>query len=576
MASNFSSDDDYDDLCAIMPSDDDDAAGAVLRDEDAPLVPSDGVVPLGVVSRGASENDATAEGAEPAAAASAAPVPTAASTAGRRGAKRPAAAQPARFTAAKRRLSRRVARRQPWNASPVVPEVISLLDSDESSDEATASAHPPDVKTEVMTELKDEDEDEGIDGGWPAAYAGLRNAAFDAKDYATLCDIFLKEMPVALPPRESMTREGTIRRTNRVSGRTRQRIAEWPRLQAAVVRLRKSAEDSKDEKEKDELHKDALFHLRCLRQYMQTAGQHTAGQPRILREKAGARAKSGFVGGETIDLTQDDLMQDPNPASVVNADDEWTAGDERQLEHLSDISSDDDVAAGASDSAQESAAQQAAAPTVAPSATPSTLAPPAGMVMSVHVENVSATVCALNQSSHSVSAHAQFMNHKNLEVSLSDGMNIITGENGSGKSAILAAIQVALGANAKVADRGSSISNYVRHGQPSCRVCVQLRNDQVDGCVSNAALHHVPHGLFIHLRNCCAVNRFDYHIWGGSIFVERRISRSGNSRYWLKNSEGDVVSRQRQVLDLILHHFDIDASNPCCVLTQNKAYEPFL
>lgn len=68
----------------------------------------------------------------------------------------------------------------------------------------------------------------------------------------------------------------------------------------------------------------------------------------------------------------------------------------------------------------------------------------AGIISQIHVEN--------------------FMNHRKLTVNLCKNVNFIHGQNGSGKSAILAALQICLGARANVTHRGSSLESLVRHG----------------------------------------------------------------------------------------------------------------
>jgi chromosome segregation ATPase len=63
------------------------------------------------------------------------------------------------------------------------------------------------------------------------------------------------------------------------------------------------------------------------------------------------------------------------------------------------------------------------------------------------------------------------MCHKYLQVQLGENINFITGNNGSkhvlnlgGKSAILAALIVALGGKASVTSRGSSVSKLLKEG----------------------------------------------------------------------------------------------------------------
>ena len=55
-------------------------------------------------------------------------------------------------------------------------------------------------------------------------------------------------------------------------------------------------------------------------------------------------------------------------------------------------------------------------------------------------------------------------------------LNFLVGENGSGKSAILAAITFALGGSAKITNRGSSNKSFIRTGEPSATVEIKLCN----------------------------------------------------------------------------------------------------
>jgi hypothetical protein len=57
-----------------------------------------------------------------------------------------------------------------------------------------------------------------------------------------------------------------------------------------------------------------------------------------------------------------------------------------------------------------------------------------------------------------------FMCHRKLSVTLCPNVNFINGANGSGKSAILAALQICLGARATVTHRGSRLSQLIREG----------------------------------------------------------------------------------------------------------------
>lgn len=66
-------------------------------------------------------------------------------------------------------------------------------------------------------------------------------------------------------------------------------------------------------------------------------------------------------------------------------------------------------------------------------------------------------------------------------------INFITGVNGSGKSALLVAINVALAGKMSFTGRGASVRTLVREGQNEARVFIRLRN-----VGSDAFQHDVP------------------------------------------------------------------------------------
>lgn len=53
------------------------------------------------------------------------------------------------------------------------------------------------------------------------------------------------------------------------------------------------------------------------------------------------------------------------------------------------------------------------------------------------------------------------MCHDALEITLNENVNFIVGRNGSGKSAILTALTVGLGARANVTSRGTSVKGVI-------------------------------------------------------------------------------------------------------------------
>ncbi|KAF1784919.1 P-loop containing nucleoside triphosphate hydrolase [Phytophthora cactorum] len=133
------------------------------------------------------------------------------------------------------------------------------------------------------------------------------------------------------------------------------------------------------------------------------------------------------------------------------------------------------------------------------------------------------------------------MCHRKLRVSLCPHINFITGENGSGKSAIIAAIQICLGASARSTHRGKSIKNLIRHGhEGNALVRITLRNDAKGS------------------------DAFRPEQFGRNIMVERLIRRDGSAEYRLKDEMGTD-------LDAMLDHLNIQTENPCAILDQENA-----
>ena len=144
-----------------------------------------------------------------------------------------------------------------------------------------------------------------------------------------------------------------------------------------------------------------------------------------------------------------------------------------------------------------------------------TLAPAeAGIIKNIYLEN--------------------FMCHRKLSVDFCPNVNFVNGDNGSGKSAILAAIQICLGASAKRTGRGRNmrelIRNFNKANPPACaKVRVSLSNGGSDG--------------------------YKQDVYGNVVTVERTInSGSGFNGYKLLDAAGKEQSRSRHELYEMLDH----------------------
>ena len=140
-----------------------------------------------------------------------------------------------------------------------------------------------------------------------------------------------------------------------------------------------------------------------------------------------------------------------------------------------------------------------------------------------------------------------FMCHRNFDVELGPGLNFIVGKNGSGKSAILTAITIGLGAKASETNRGSSLKDLITAGCNSSRITIYLSNSGIGA--------YVPKGKQ----------------YGDTIIIERTISRTSTAGFSLKSENGTEISNKKRDLQEILDYFAIPISNPMCFLSQDSA-----
>ncbi|KMS98888.1 hypothetical protein BVRB_3g067820 [Beta vulgaris subsp. vulgaris] len=139
-----------------------------------------------------------------------------------------------------------------------------------------------------------------------------------------------------------------------------------------------------------------------------------------------------------------------------------------------------------------------------------------------------------------------FMCHSNLEIEFGDYVNFITGQNGSGKSAILTALCVAFGSRAKATNRAATLKDFIKTGCSYASVQVVLKNEGDDA--------------------------FKQEFYGESIIIERRITETSSSLV-LKDQQGRRISNKKEELRELVEHFNIDVENPCVIMSQDKSRE---
>ncbi|XP_027103971.1 structural maintenance of chromosomes protein 6B-like isoform X1 [Coffea arabica] len=139
-----------------------------------------------------------------------------------------------------------------------------------------------------------------------------------------------------------------------------------------------------------------------------------------------------------------------------------------------------------------------------------------------------------------------FMCHSNLEIELGDWVNFITGQNGSGKSAILTALCIAFGCRAKSTQRATTMKDFIKTGCSSASIWVEIKNQGEDA--------------------------FKPETYGDMIILERKILQSTSTTI-LKSYEGKIVASKREELVELVEHFNIDVENPCVIMSQDKSRE---
>ncbi|WOL06207.1 structural maintenance of chromosomes protein 6B-like [Canna indica] len=139
-----------------------------------------------------------------------------------------------------------------------------------------------------------------------------------------------------------------------------------------------------------------------------------------------------------------------------------------------------------------------------------------------------------------------FMCHSSLEISFGDWVNFITGQNGSGKSAILTALCIAFGSRARGTQRASTLKDFIKTGCSYATVLVEIKNYGEDA--------------------------FKHESYGDLITIERRITESSSS-ITIKDHQGKKVSNRKDELRELVEHFNIDVENPCVIMSQDKSRE---
>lgn len=138
-----------------------------------------------------------------------------------------------------------------------------------------------------------------------------------------------------------------------------------------------------------------------------------------------------------------------------------------------------------------------------------------------------------------------FKCHSLLEFNLHDRINFILGRNGSGKSAVMDAVILILGARATCTGRQASAKTFIKTNADKAEISVTLRNEGDE-----------------------AYKPSEY---GPKITIERKLNKDGTSHYRILDSNRKLVSNKKQELDNIVEQFNIQVENPVCFLNQETS-----
>ncbi|KAL4440366.1 hypothetical protein ABPG75_003367 [Micractinium tetrahymenae] len=138
-----------------------------------------------------------------------------------------------------------------------------------------------------------------------------------------------------------------------------------------------------------------------------------------------------------------------------------------------------------------------------------------------------------------------FMCHHHLALELGPHVNLISGDNGSGKSALLVALQCCLGARAADTGRFRSMAGFVREEATQATVKVTLWNTGAE-----------------------AFRRAEL---GPELTVVRKINLPSGGSHEIQDCKGRTVLRGFAAVQELMDALGINCSNPAIVLTQEMA-----
>ncbi|KAH7345701.1 P-loop containing nucleoside triphosphate hydrolase protein [Rhizoctonia solani] len=141
-----------------------------------------------------------------------------------------------------------------------------------------------------------------------------------------------------------------------------------------------------------------------------------------------------------------------------------------------------------------------------------------------------------------------FMCHSRTTVPFGPQINFVIGHNGSGKSAVLSGIAIALGGRSASTGRGTGLKSFIKEGEGVAEVTITLKNEGLDA--------------------------YRPDVYGNAIRITRRFTDKGSSSYTIKGAKDKfkkTISSKREELTNITDHMNLQVDNPVVVLTQDTS-----
>lgn len=132
-----------------------------------------------------------------------------------------------------------------------------------------------------------------------------------------------------------------------------------------------------------------------------------------------------------------------------------------------------------------------------------------------------------------------FMCHSNLKVNFEKMITCIGGRNGSGKSAVMAALGIVFGQRARELDRGNSYKNLIKTGTSCATIRVRVNN----------------------------YKNYKIEKYGQCILIEKKL-KENSANFSISNHLGKIFNLRRNELEMIIETYNLRFDNPLNFLTQ--------